>query len=475
VVARTGQLGHQAAIPWTRRFVFLAPLSIGAAIVISSYSETAGYWSVILRPLCVLALLAMILTAAFWALLRDAETAAVGSSAGVLLLAGHPIGPLIFLVASFLMLLRYVRRMRHRPAGAALSTAILVLSGSYLAVSLTGLGFSGAISSRDFWLVPSTLPEAAATPVKRPNIYVLLLDAYARDDSLASVYRYDNEPFLSSLTSLGFDVYSDSHTEHDATSRTTVSMLSGSVDDLQATADGDDPAVRDQLYREVRRRLAVAPAIADLRAAGYRLIVIQPPVVHVVERGWDVEIDTGQINDFEINLLSRSPLAQMLRDWVLAQQRQRIEQSLDHWRPGAGRHARVVLAHLMAPHPPFVFGTDADQIPSLPCWPKTCPLFASQAATLGLSEEEFGIRFAAQTDATNALVLPAVARVVAEDPQAVVIVMSDHGSRYSDIDVAERHKNLFAARTPERPWLFGPAPTPRDLFRILLAAYGPSE
>jgi hypothetical protein len=69
-------------------------------------------------------------------------------------------------------------------------------------------------------------------------------------------------------------------------------------------------------------------------------------------------------------------------------------------------------------------------------------------------------------------VLARVSEIVADDPEAVVIVFSDHGSRYDPQgDSAERYRILWASRTPGLPGLFEGQEQPASLFVGLLRGY----
>ncbi len=56
-------------------------------------------------------------------------------------------------------------------------------------------------------------------------------------------------------------------------------------------------------------------------------------------------------------------------------------------------------------------------------------------------------------------------------PEAVVLVLSDHGSRYDADDPQEHFRNLFAARTPGIEGVFPPGTHLVNVFRHLSNAY----
>jgi hypothetical protein len=62
--------------------------------------------------------------------------------------------------------------------------------------------------------------------------------------------------------------------------------------------------------------------------------------------------------------------------------------------------------------------------------------------------------------------------IVARDPGAVVVLFSDHGSRYSlDLRQTEWYHSFLAALTPGHPRLFADDPKPTAILRTLLPIY----
>src|SRR4051794_29662641 len=60
----------------------------------------------------------------------------------------------------------------------------------------------------DARLWPTALPRPASAPAKRPDIYLIIPDDYARADVLKRYFRYDNAAFTRRLRSRGFVISS---------------------------------------------------------------------------------------------------------------------------------------------------------------------------------------------------------------------------------------------------------------------------
>jgi hypothetical protein len=128
------------------------------------------------------------------------------------------------------------------------------------------------------------------------------------------------------------------------------------------------------------------------------------------------------------------------------------------------------LTHVMAPHAPFSFLSDGSPAPPPPCYPATCSVFEGRLERLGWTSEEHWDRMTEHLEHVNELLIDAVGSLVAEDPEAVIVLISDHGMLVDD-DQANMHRNLILARTPGNPRLLGESPTLVNVMPALLNAY----
>jgi hypothetical protein len=93
----------------------------------------------------------------------------------------------------------------------------------------------------------------------------------------------------------------------------------------------------------------------------------------------------------------------------------------------------------MAPHPPFLVEPSA-------CWAeRTCGLYEVRPRSLGMTDDEYAAEFAAQVETVNGLVISTLRSMLTADPDAIVIVMSDHGARH-EADGDEWRRSLLAVR-----------------------------
>src|SRR5690606_17264596 len=115
-------------------------------------------------------------------------------------------------------------------------------------------------------------------------------------------------------------------------------------------------------------------------------------------------------------------------------------------------HSTFMLAHVLSPHMPLVFDRDGN-LPELPCdW--ACRPFRTEQGASGLTEHDFYDLLAGQVHGLNTEILITVDAVVEAEPEAIIILFSDHGARTEPEELSEFYATFFAARTPKQPAIF---------------------
>ena len=316
---------------------------------------------------------------------------------------------------------------------------------------------------------PVSPVEVTGTPTG-PNIYVVLLDGYPRRDTLMNDLGIDNGPFEAALADRGFDVYDDAHTDRRYTDLTLMNLLTGTTDGVPL-----DTAPASEVQWLIREALSDAALPRQAQAAGYEWDVIDSPAGHVTFSAGR-HIQHGGVNTFEDNMLAESvfgPIVKATLPYLLTDSlRAHFEGSVDSLISLAEPDAhRLVLAHLFQPHLPFLWKADGSPMPVPDFWPRV-NIFAAQIETMGMSLAEYSAAMHGDLATLNPKLLAMVDEIVARDPDGVIVLFSDHGSRYSlELKQTEWYHSFLAARTPGHPDLFAAEPVPTNLLRTLLPTY----
>lgn len=399
-------------------------------VILGAFSDDASPVGVLWRPL--------LFAAAFGALLSP--VALISGGAGAVTVAMLSIlfvswSPILLLAAAAVGVLMVVASMRRRefdlskPLLAAVS--IFALVGLFQAVSVGGVYRNSGI------------PIDAEY---NRGVYFILLDGYPRADTLHQL-DIDIEQFLVATERMGFNYYPQAQSTFGYTYRTLSSMFG-----IEPSSDGWG-TVEDR--RAARQNWVLPDGFVSISTfLGHTTV---PGVAELAARG---------LNGFETGLIARTPVAssEVVQRMMVKALRRGVEDVLTTLAQTEHRH---VFAHVMAPHGPFLYSA-SDDVPLLaPCWPN-CNPFDHDINRLGISMEDWREGMSAYLAYLNERVLDVLGEIVERDPDALVIVLSDHGGRYSEASPQEWFHSFLLARTPNSPNAFGSAPTPDRVVDIAL-------
>jgi hypothetical protein len=270
---------------------------------------------------------------------------------------------------------------------------------------------------------PVALPLTARN---RSNVYWIVLDGYPRADVLKQFFDFDDTPFLNSLRDLDFTVYDHAVASFPETGFSISSTLSLGLLVDETGSPSKIPPMRD-LAQRVRGRNVV---VSTLRAMGYRYIHFQNGYDELTQCPMEGAVcirgNAGhwlQFDEFDLALLSKTPLidAITLGNGLKIDEtpfaRGAVSDLTDRLAEVQAHGAPFFLyGHILAPHPPIRFRQDCSLRPAEPDlqrWDATDkPAFLEQLACV------------------NREALDLVGRIVGGDPQAIVVVQSDHGTAF---------------------------------------------
>jgi len=331
--------------------------------------------------------------------------------------------------------------------------------------------------------VAGTSQLSARKAASLPDIYYIILDAYGRADSLKQFYGYDNSPFIRALEARGFYIAQKSRANYPQTSYCLPSALNMNYLDALLPVGKNE-----RVNTEGLRKLIDENAAAKyLRGKGYRYVYLWTGVECTRVDTADLELDNKELvppSSFEGELLSMTALegkepeaiGSRGRDSLYDTPRAEILTAFHNleYVPKL-RYPKFVFAHILSPHPPFIFGPNGEAIN---------PNFAYSDAdgsgffkNRGVTKQDYQRGYIGQLQYVNRRALEAIDAIKRESLRPpIIIIQGDHGSRMNvdwdsraKTDLREPFSELNAYLVPDavRQRLY-PTITPVNSFRVLL-------
>jgi hypothetical protein len=434
------------------------PFLLAAAPLLSLYSDNqtevelgALWW-----PLFLLALISAGLYGLLWLILRDGPKACVLAS--LVTVWFHFYGDynwalwawtLLFVALGALVVLRgRPRFLGPVTLGLAIWSVVLVVSPTSTIVRYERDNPSVSSSDPNVW--PTSLPTPnVPIGARKPDIYVLCPDDYARHDVLAHYFGYDNGPFLRQLERRGFVVSPESRSPYSDSEENIAAETN--MDDLSRLPHILGPKSEDS--RPVRRLIQDNRASRILKELGYRYVHIDTDEVTWGGRNPQISRVATPDSFMSLWLADRTVLKQVggwpgfnqsavderFRDTIRSQFASLGEVPLQ---PGP----KFVLFHTLMPHDPYIFGAHGQAV-------------TFHDKTGEDHTRRIGMRYyAQQIRYTETLLLRAIDAIQSKSKQPpVILLQADEGFEGNDTDLGEavvrdiRVKGISAAALPGMP------------------------
>lgn len=201
----------------------------------------------------------------------------------------------------------------------------------------------------------------------KPDVYYILLDGYGREDILEEFFHYDNSYFLDELKEQGFFVAEKSRSNYSNTISSLASSINMNYLEDIAEIPSDDLLCRMLLSQSIDS----SETMRIFRELGYEFIAFSTGFLSTEIADADVYFQSEEIglNPFESLLVRNSILLPIVDISVnlgirleypgYSGHRERISFALDQLpRLSGDPGPKFVFAHIVAPHPPFVFDTE---------------------------------------------------------------------------------------------------------------------
>lgn len=328
-----------------------------------------------------------------------------------------------------------------------------------------------------------------------PDVYYIILDMHARTDVLQALYGYDNSWFIEALRQKGFYIAEQSTSNYSSTLQSIASSLNMDYINYLQEEYGSDSNNREPLGLLLKENRVFKLFSEN----GYQLGAFQSDDFYTEFREVDHYVKPRQeeirryqnfwsLNSFE-GILMQSTLLRVLYDLDIVSsetvQQKTLETPYDLHRltilhttdhlPDFSRQegAFFVFAHIVAPHPPYVFGRNGKKLPH------DVPYSLSGPGRQNAGPENIKL-YVDQLHYIDTLVLQVVDEILARsDTPPIIMIQGDHGpvSYVGEEEVLksnmwEQHAILNAYYFPGAKYdLLYPSVSPVNSFRIVFNTF----
>ncbi len=332
--------------------------------------------------------------------------------------------------------------------------------------------------------IPGLQLPADAPP---PDIYLIILDAYAREDILHTVFNYDNAETLDALRDLGFYVADRSRANHAQTSLSLAALLNMDYVPALLPDANPDSVNREPLWQLIQHS-RVRRALEEL---GYTTVAFSTGLHGTEIRDADIFLTTGTldqalglrgINAFE-GMLVEGSAGKLLTDLSIALprslpdlqypyrlHRDRINNIFDQLEAlPETQGPKFVFAHVIAPHPPFVFGPNGEAV-------KQDQPYTLGDAGMPIADSEYIGAYRDQVRYVDKRLLQTVRAILANSERPpIIIVQADHGPEGRHASVSYPQERMTILNAIYLPGGDGGSLyediTPVNTFRLILQRY----
>lgn len=357
----------------------------------------------------------------------------------------------LFLVAGWLVL---SVRAKYREMTKVLNlVSIVLVSLSLFRGGVSGLQLLQSKAAVAFNGTPRVTGQSqAGVRGVSPDIYYIILDGYAREDVLRSVFGYDNRSFVDALEKKGFYFPKQARTNYVLTALSLPSSLGmayngGDVDrshlvnEAKTFLDGKGYSYIGigSIMQQHAAQSSYSPY--DLFVNEFTLLLLRQSVIDSIASRYNIYayfVRKSILYDFE--MLKSAPLI---------------------------KGKKFVYAHIMSPHPPYVFGPQGE--PS-----KLAPLSISM--NIFKTPWDNKKAYVDQLQFINRKTIEVIEILLRDSAQPpIIIIQSDHGphlsiERKEEMAVCMRILNTYYFPKGGRAVLYDSI-TPVNTFRVLFNYY----
>lgn len=253
----------------------------------------------------------------------------------------------------------------------------------------------------------------APSPDKLPDIYYIILDGYGRDDVLHNFYGYDNTEFIEFLSSRGFYLARESHSNYAWTALSLASSLN--MEYLGYVEEGESLSTTDAILSQ---KINDSQVLRTVHARGYAFVQFSSGMMPTDDNPCaDIKYRYGFLNEFETFLGKTT----FVLDRVIATEiwRKRVLFNFDELgKLQKLKTPKFVFAHFIIPHPPNLFDRNGQPL-------SLTDLLANPGGAGNWDSKD---RYIDQVIFVNKKVEALVDQILAQSTNPpIIILQADHG------------------------------------------------
>lgn len=257
---------------------------------------------------------------------------------------------------------------------------------------------------------------------KNRDIYLIVLDAYGSTEVLQQLYDYDNSWFTRELEEMGFVVIPNGMANYNQTRTSFSSFLNMQYLDTVANEIGEDSTDSRPFIHMISNNLVMN----DLKGAGYSIITLPSGYEYTENITANYQIKhEPYINSLDEILVYGSGVYPFLHNLLYQWHREEVVNALTTLDElDKFPSPKFVLAHIYAPHAPFVFDANGNAIST----PYRYSGVDARSVVEITSMDYYQERYSDQVEYVSSTILETIANIIKKsDPKPIIILCGDHG------------------------------------------------
>ena len=295
---------------------------------------------------------------------------------------------------------------------------------------------------------------------KLPDVYYLILDEYARSDALLEYHEFNNSEIINFLEGKGFHVAKNNFANYPMSVQSIPATMNLRYIDFLADEIGSEVRNYKPLNEKDYGLYANNQVIKNFKEMGYKIVTFNTFALHLYENPLsDLTVCHRNIHLLDnrlVDTLARTTMfGYFIERWSEDEMRQVVVCTLDEFPEVSEQFDEPVFvwAHVMLPHPPWIFGPNGEEItPGKPLLITDNPEFRD-------SGWEPKIQYVQQVQFANKKTISIVEEILEKDSSSIIIIQGDHGTAWdirsnewvepSKEDVYQRLRNFDAIYFPD--------------------------